>query len=279
VVLRHQKWEKGEMMRAFLIAAPMLMAFCALASSRVEAAPQKNNSSAQSHPETKVDQRGTDKAPLSIEPLSVKLLNTGDSEAEAAQKSEGITEQERTNWWTIRLTLALMAATVLQFGAVFWQGILFRRQTGLVKKQIELAREEFISTHRPKMIMRDASRLWESGESIFIYSLVNIGGTSAEIVESWIFEEVVHENTPIRNARPLGHSDLGSIRFAAGQSRDFRFTNKMRCPGADDKLALYFAGSIRFKDDLGNLRSTIFRRKFDGIRFFESGNLDHEYSD
>lgn len=65
------------------------------------------------------DQRGTDKAPL-----TVKLLNTGKTETEITQDRE---ERATNEWWIRFLTLALVVATLLQFGALLYQAFWLRR--------------------------------------------------------------------------------------------------------------------------------------------------------
>lgn len=55
-------------------------------------------------------------------PIEVKLLNTGKSKEETAQESARVHSQEATENWTIGLTGALVFATLLQFGALVWQG-------------------------------------------------------------------------------------------------------------------------------------------------------------
>ena len=69
----------------------------------------------------------------------------------------------------------MAAFTFVLAGVSGWQG-------WMIRKQIALAREEFISTHRPKIVLRDVDLI---GNEIY-YMLVNIGGTEATIIESWI---------------------------------------------------------------------------------------------
>lgn len=92
----------------------------------LQGSAQKESSPDNSHQESQSDQRGT-----KTMPLTVKLLNTGKSDAEATQEANTVKEHTQLDtWvgkWTIRLTSALVLATVLQFGALLYQGYWVRR--------------------------------------------------------------------------------------------------------------------------------------------------------
>ena len=68
------------------------------------------------------DQRGTEESPL-----TVKLLNTGKSEAESAQNTEEILKQDNTNLWTIRFAGALTFVGLLQLISFIWQAVSLKR--------------------------------------------------------------------------------------------------------------------------------------------------------
>ena len=84
---------------------------------------------------TDQDKRGTENSPL-----TVKLLNTGKSDPEAAQEAQRIKEQTaRERWatnWTIGLTAALVFAAFLQFSGLVGQIIVYRKQAGLMQKAL-----------------------------------------------------------------------------------------------------------------------------------------------
>src|SRR6185437_15221 len=61
------------------------------------------------------------------------------------------------------------------------------RQAKLTRHAIDLANKEFISTHRPRIILRDVHL---EGHTVF-YILANVGDTKATIVEGWILAEFV----------------------------------------------------------------------------------------
>ena len=82
---------------------------------------QEQNRPANSANAAQADQRGTEQSPIAI-----KLLNTGKSDAEAADEAKRISEKDQLDQWSAKwiviLTLALVTATVLQFGALLYQG-------------------------------------------------------------------------------------------------------------------------------------------------------------
>lgn len=183
-------------------------------------------------------------------------------------------------------TAALVGATVLLGIIGVWQGWLTRNVIGL-------AREEFVASHRPKIILRNVSVIEEDGVDKILYSLVNIGESKATIVNSWILGEFIIRGEVIRNMRCAGHDDLGNVELAPGENRDFIYVVPtdvgaslyMKLGRDAIRMTLYkdadfyFAGSIRYADDLGNIRTSVFRRKFDNGGFYRTDDPDHEYAD
>ena len=176
-------------------------------------------------------------------------------------------------------TIILAVATVgLGIGTIF---------------QIRLARAEFIQTHRPQIILRD---VWmENNKQEILYILVNIGGTKATVVESWILAEFIPRGRFIRPLRSYGHDDLGRLTFAAGEMKDLTyrvpgeisayimFPDAMRI-GAENEPPMighfYFTGTILYSDDAGNKRRSVFRRRWDSLsEGFDRADPDLEYAD
>ncbi|HUX54907.1 MAG TPA: hypothetical protein VMV56_10860 [Williamwhitmania sp.] len=161
---------------------------------------------------------------------------------------------------------------------------------GITKESVDLAREEFTASHRPRIILRNVSVINENGYKI-IYSLVNIGGSKATIVNSWILTEFINPSMPIRNIRSAGHDDLGKVELQAGECRDFncelvgdtslfmRFGKNTLRFGENSNADLFFAGSVRYADNFNNIRDSFFRRKFEGGGFCRTNDADHEYAD
>jgi hypothetical protein len=91
---------------------------------------------------------------------------------------------------------AVTAVATVFIGVFTWVlACVTGRQARLTRASIELVRNEFISTHRPRIILRDVCM--GSGREVF-YMLVNRGGTKATVVESWILAERIPPGQFIR---------------------------------------------------------------------------------
>jgi len=168
-------------------------------------------------------------------------------------------------------------------------------QAWLTREAIRVAREEFISSHRPRIVLRDVDMASAAEGHEIYYMLANSGDTRGTIIESWVIAESVPPDKLARNLRSFGHDDLGRLVFAAGEMKDLTY----RCPtdvawllatySAAGKQHidttklwnLYFAGAILYSDDAGNLRRSVFRRRWDFERecFCRVDNPDQEYAD
>jgi hypothetical protein len=206
-------------------------------------------------------------------------------------KKENKNEDSGPIRWT---DIAIACSSVITGAFTIALGIstifLWRETRDLAK----LGREEFVATHRPKLIVRDVSA--GGGSDQILYMLVNIGGSKATIVESWIHIEFWTDNIPIRNMRSHGHNDLGNLVIRPGDFADLTFSvpvefssyllfgkNALRLEDIGRRQAgnCYFAGTVVYADDLGNRRRMVFRRRWDEVRggFYPTGDPEHEYSD
>jgi hypothetical protein len=185
-------------------------------------------------------------------------------------------------------TLVIAVFTVVLAGATWLQ---FQ----LTRKTIDLARQEFIASHRPRIILRDVHLIAENVH----YMLVNVGDTDATIVESWIMAEFIEHGNRFSPLRSPGHDDLGHLVVAAGESKDLtyplsgeisfavKFPNSRRI-GIEGKPAVfgerYFVGVVVYEDGLKVRRRSVFRRRWDDgsltfIRLPPEQERDHEYAD
>jgi hypothetical protein len=163
-----------------------------------------------------------------------------------------------------------------------------------MRATIDLARQEFISSHRPRIVLRDVIL---EGENI-LYMLVNTGDTSAMIVESWIMAEFIRLGDRFRTLRSFGHDDLGRLVIDAGEAKDLIYplpeeiSFAIKWPGrrvgsAERNPILgtcYFVGALVYEDERKVRRRSVFRRKFDGVkavfvRLSPDEERDHEYAD
>jgi hypothetical protein len=164
-------------------------------------------------------------------------------------------------------------------------------QARLIHKSIDLARTEFVSTHRPRIVLRDIHLI----EDDVFYMLVNIGDTKATVVESWISMEFLPDGAVFRPLRSFGHDDLGRVVFEAGEMKDLTYTVPGVALRAADFMRVgiegglipgcpYFTGTIIYEDDLRVRRRAVFRRRlrveskcFERLSAAEE--RDNEYSD
>src|ERR1043166_2203791 len=160
---------------------------------------------------------------------------------------------------------------------------------------LDIARAQFISAHRPKIILRDVHLIADTVH----YLLVNIGSTEATILESYVRAEFVEDRTRFAPLRTTEHADLWGIKFAGGEAKE------LRCPmpdevsyfikwrdarriGTDTRAPMvgkvYFVGAIVYIDERNVKRRSIFRRLWDDasltfIRLTPEQERDHEYAD
>lgn len=170
--------------------------------------------------------------------------------------------------------LAVLTGALVFFGG--WQAWLTRRT-------IDLAREEFIASHYPRIVLREVDLI----EGRVHYMLVN-EGSEATLVESWVMVEAVAVGAPQRNLRPFQHDDLGPLKFAHGERKALEVETTgagfhMRYPDAERSgiEGIYFVGALTYRDGLGNRRCSFFRRRWNPVTdsFERTGNPDHEYAD
>lgn len=161
-------------------------------------------------------------------------------------------------------------------------------QADVQLKQQQIERLQFLTMHRPRIILRDVSLIAEDGVQKILYSLVNSGGTKAIIVESWIFAEWPAQGSAIRNPLSRGHDDLGRVEIPGGGvlERDYIVPDSITWYASlkvftTAVLPLHFAGAILYEDDLGNRRRSVFRRihRPDTDRFERTTDPDQEYAD
>jgi hypothetical protein len=179
-----------------------------------------------------------------------------------------------TNFDPTTVTAVATAVIALFTIVLAWVGGVQAYRLG---QTINLARHEFLSTHRPRIILREVylndGNIW--------FRLVNIGDTPATIIESYRMAEIVQPEL-MRPLLSTGHNDLGQIRLAAGEMKELSYK-------PDDSLGFfgqghqsfaghrYFTGTIIYTDDLGVRRRSVFRRLFhEGGRQFRRLSADQE---
>jgi hypothetical protein len=189
--------------------------------------------------------------------------------------------------WIAAFTGMLAISTVL-----LWRST--RNAAIAGERQLKIVEAEFVSTHRPRVILRDV--IWEGYADIH-YTLANVGETQATVVESWVMVEFVERGHAVRPLRSFGHDDLGRLILAAGEMKERicpipgELSVAMRVPnirriGIDGKEPIfgerYFTGTIVYADEIGVRRQTAFRRIWnDQSQSFVrlTNERDQEYAD
>jgi hypothetical protein len=166
----------------------------------------------------------------------------------------------------------------------------------------ETAKTEFVSTHRPRIILREAiSGTFLDGQPIaVIFQLANIGDTAGTVVKSYVRVDIVPRGPiPLLHASVEQHNDLGEIVLGPGQAILLKFqgdtpkwdTNRFQeksymstsgtIPYRD--ATIHFSGQLIYKDHgPGIWRRTAFRRQLipERQRFYRiPDEPDLEYSD
>lgn len=212
-------------------------------------------------------------------------------------------ETEKLSKYTDRLayfTRLLVVVGAMQIVIFCWLLVLMNkaaedsgRSAKAALRTANLARQEFLTTHRPKIRVRrvaleDAPL---TAEISIRYEIVNIGTRPAHIFGG-IAQIVFWQNPQGRPLPPFAdplHTHLYNVRGAmiepgARQSEIVAASDEV---GASFQFAralpstsnLYFMGFIKYRDDLDTVRETAFCRRLEPIGFTYVDNPDYEYED
>lgn len=246
-----------------------------------QAAPTPNNDPAS-------DQRGTQNAPLFI-----NVIPSKDAEEVAADERNNRNQTTAINDSIRRYTLWLVIATAVL-------GVIGIAQSVFTSRQIKLARQEFISTNRPQIILREAYTTPDDGQPFQAsMTLANTGGTTATIVacafciEYSLAEGIKRqvddgEAIPAELTAPIAAGSHRKFVYRSAvtwppQRQHYRLGDKGRSviPVAGQHWAYFFFGRVSYKDDLGVIRNMAFYRSLDhaSYRFVPVGDPQLEYSD
>jgi hypothetical protein len=139
--------------RCLVVALALLVAFASDSRGQSQKPTPPPSETAQAKEAAKPDQRGTEQSPI-----VVKVLPTKESEEKAAsdarhedEKTENDRRLARFTELLFRATGALSVIALFQLFVFGWQGIQLKRTVSAAKDTTELARQEFIASHRPKI--------------------------------------------------------------------------------------------------------------------------------
>jgi hypothetical protein len=192
---------------------------------------------------------------------------------------------------------ALATIAIAAFTLILW--LATSRQAKLTREAIELGNREFIATHRPKLILREAVSLITDpleAKIMVTYTLANVGASDCWITEAHIgIDFMSGQGYPVfmmtpDQAYPNNVPYIG--RFGAGERRQLRFVDphqvwdyQRRHDWDDTELGLHFVGHVAYIDAPGSnvARHIAFRWKYNPNdqrfhRIWPTEN-EHEYAD
>lgn len=165
------------------------------------------------------------------------------------------------------------------------------RQARLTRESIDLARKEFIATHRPRVIAKLIQGPFDEAKSHqFIWvTIVNIGVNPAT-VEAFGCDLARRNSMTLQWAIPgldASPKKIQPITLISGQRHIFKVTAKNpdtfdeNFPIACGNQQLCAAGAVRYTDGNGIARETGFFRVYDNgsKSFVASKNNEEEYQD
>jgi hypothetical protein len=219
-------------------------------------------------------------------------------------------DKKQAEWLTAIFTGGIVLVGILQLLLFVWQLWLIRESlddaklaAGAAKEsadaskvQADIAQKTLISTHRPKLIVRELIIIDPTDEERNIrisYVVANIGASEARIVESWIEIQEVADGS-LRPLQPTeGTNVIGDETIDAGTRilREQGSTVSMlslavarqiqQRSGHTPVATVYFRGWIVYADRNMTRRRTAFCRAFDhrDRRFRIVDDPDYEYAD
>ncbi|MBU6480474.1 MAG: hypothetical protein KGS09_08025 [Nitrospirae bacterium] len=251
--------------------------------------------------------RGTEQSPIVVE------IQKSNSETDQDKKDRD--EKSANDQLLTKFTGALVLVGIVQAAIFIFQLFVFGRQARRLREtvaemkiatratekaaiaaeqNVEIARHEFIATHRPKIIVRRFSinKVGDDGESVDIgYEMVNTGESLATVVCSSTKLWWHTPTKPLPAIPPYAAKIVQSIPIETGMLvtvpsqpvTDFEFVagfeEESDATTTGDRL--FALGYIEYKDTIGKIRRTAFLRRYDfkAKRFDIIPHSDYEYAD
>jgi hypothetical protein len=197
-------------------------------------------------------------------------------------------------------TFVLAISTIGLWIVTWWSGA---RQSRETRNLIAIARDEFTSSHPPRIVIRRVSL--DQGDIVVgapisrpwkvQYIVANVGRGNAEILEGNATVKRIEPPLPAIPPFDDAGDISGPIRLGAGQSgpltveldaqgpivqavRSGELANVAQGDIAGD---IHFFGYMQYRDNIGIVRRTAFCRRYDirTRRFSVVGDPDYEYDD
>jgi hypothetical protein len=252
---------------------------------------QPNSAPQPTQQPTPNDQRTTEQSPA-----FVKIIPTPKSAAETTQEAEDRKDKKDTDWWLVKWTGAVAIFTFVLAAIAAWQGI-------QLKRTVDLAREEFISTHRPRIRVRrivldgahgtlGAGWLSHGDEFEISITLVNIGDIACTIIDGHYeirFSRIDDSSVGFSGSKIPFMEEPITLNLGQGHVIKFNRTASLAYPGEGvriidqferERWRMLIVGEVIYEDSLKRNRSTGFMRECSGkSQFHRIDDPDYEYED
>jgi len=217
---------------------------------------------------------------------------------ESAKKTSHKTEDCKTFWERttsdpVAVFTLVLACSTIGLGVA----TLFLYLAG--RRQLRLARDEFLSTHRPKIRIKHlllVSAIWHDEPIVVRLVCVNNGTTEATITDYGMKFLVVKEGKALPSDPEFAPIGISGLRLQSGVSLKFpdffdgtTLTDADHADIRNGKAKLYFLGFLHYLDGVQRLRTTAFCRVLtipvrlgsyqDIGRFAVVSDPDYEYED
>jgi hypothetical protein len=179
---------------------------------------------------------------------------------------------------------AISAAATVAIAAFTWTLWLATTEQGRFTQQsIDLARKEFISTHRPKLAVRyvylnsrDPINGMENAEKLEVnFTVENIGGSDATVTQSMIGLHCYEAPLPCPpEFYKFGRDILKGATFSTGATQGFTASNDVEISVSTE---MYFIGWAEYVDAAGSTRALRFCREYEVHTNRFSVVIDPEY--
>lgn len=288
-----------------LLSAFLVFLIAGFAYAASQQAQQKSSDHSKS---TAADKRGTEENPFIIKVLpspEAKSAADYDREEKAAKRK---TDEDLAKFtgqlaaYTSELatyTKILVGVGCIQILVFIAQLVAFISQARQLKRSVDLARDEFNSTHCPRLIIRRIN-IWQDRASnsqlVINYEIANIGGTRAKIIEISTMLWLPDTSNPLPPIPPYAGGDKSSeiiVESGApyrGQhyvvlAQEIEKYDRRSAFGEEvtrEHLApseTYFFGYVVYLDQLNRRFETAFLRLYDyrTKRFSPVNDPDYEY--
>jgi hypothetical protein len=244
--------------------------------------------------------KGSAKAQQSETKIPTPGVEQGQSRPKNRSTEESA-EKVDTDRQIARYTCVLAVVGALQFLVLICHGWIFHRSLKETKTATELTRQSIILTQRPKLVVRnvvinDPQRLVDCGAEPSADPLsgairiLNIGTTVARVtaLRCSAIVRIADDLLPMGGLiRSDGSKLLNEVFLPAGGCTTYNFSETIPVPSAelqrinDRSLGVFIIGWAIYKDDLNNVRTTRFCRKWspDRRRFEAVDDPDYENID